>query len=119
MALAALGQIFKFARDTQDLYKPHETVKATIMALDGRLRTVEDRLIRLEAEQGQIVTEAKCAAVGAATMIASAVISDAVTRVTRIEEGISRLTARNGMLALPGDGTLRSTVPLGDFGTAG
>jgi hypothetical protein len=117
MALPALGQIFKFARDTQDLYKLHETVKATIMALDGRLRAVEDRLIHLAAEQGRIVTEAKSAAVGTATMIAGAVISDAVTRVTRIEEEISRLSARNGMLALPGDGTLRSTVPLSDFGT--
>jgi hypothetical protein len=89
------------------------------MALDGRLRAVEDRLIRLETEQGQIVSEAKSAATWAATMMASAVVSDAVTRVTPIEEGISRLSARNGMLALPGDGTLRTAVPLSDFGTAG
>ena len=73
MALLALGQLFKFARDTQDLYKLHETVKATIVALDGWLRAVEDRLTRLEAERGQVVSEAKSAATGAATMIASAV----------------------------------------------
>lgn len=104
MALPALGQIFKFARDTQDLYRLHETVKEAIAALDGRLRTVEDRLIRLEAEQGQIVTEAKSAATGAATIIASAVISDAVTRVTRVEEGVRLLAARHSALALRSDG---------------
>ena len=119
MALAALGQLFKFARDTQDLYRLHETVKATIMALDGRLRAVEDRLTRLEAEQGQIVSEAKSAATGAATMIASAVIADAVTRVTRIEEGLSRLSDRHGMLIVPSNGALKTAAPLGDFGISG
>jgi hypothetical protein len=119
VALPALGQLFKFARDTQDLYKLHETVRATIMALDGRLRVVEDRLTRLEAEQGQVVSEAKSAATGAATMIASAVIADAVTRVTRIEEGISRLSLRDGLLAVAGDGALRKAAPLGDFGISG
>ncbi|HEY4172793.1 MAG TPA: hypothetical protein VGM42_07165 [Rhodopila sp.] len=116
MALPALGQLFKFARDTQDLYKLHETVKATIMALDGRLRAVEDRLIQLEAEQGQIVSEAKSAATGAATMIASAVIADAVTR---IEKGLNRVSVRNSMLAAPSDAALRTTAPLGDFGISG
>lgn len=110
MALPALGQLFKFARDTQDLYKLHETVKETLAALDGRLRAVEDRLIRMEAEQGQIVSEAKSAATGAATMIASAVISDAVTRVTRIEEGVRRLSALNGALVLQDGSDARRTM---------
>ena len=75
MALPALLQLLKFARDTQDLYKLHETVKEMIAALDGRLRAVEDRLIRMETEQVQVVSEAKSAATGAATMIASAIVS--------------------------------------------
>ena len=58
MALPALGQLFKFARDTQDIYKLHETVKDLIAALDARVRAVEDRVLRMEAEQGQIVSEA-------------------------------------------------------------
>ena len=110
MALPALGQLFKFARDTQDLYKLHATVKDTIVALDGRLRAVEDRLIRMEAEQGLVVSEAKSAATGAATMIASAVISDAVTRVTRVEDRIRRLSATNGALLLQGNGDLGQAV---------
>jgi hypothetical protein len=52
---------------------------------------VGDCLTRLEAEQIQVISEAKSAATGAATMIARAVISDAVTRVTRVEEGLRRL----------------------------
>jgi hypothetical protein len=60
-------------------------------ALETRLRSLEDRLTRMEAEQGQVVTEAKSAATGAATVIASAVISDSVTRVTRVEERLNRL----------------------------
>jgi phage shock protein A len=110
VALPALGQLFKFARDTQDLYKLHETVKETLAALVGRLRVVEDRLIRMEAEQGQLVSEAKSAATGAATMIASAVISDAVTRVTRVEEGVRRLLGLNGAMALHDGSDLRRTM---------
>jgi hypothetical protein len=109
VALPALGQLFKSPRDTQDIYKLHETVKDLIAALDARLRAVEDRVLRMEAEQGQIVSEAKSAATGAATMIASAVISDAVTRVTRVEEGLRRLSAWNDAVALEGDaGAIRT-----------
>lgn len=42
-------------------------------------------MTHLEAGQGQLVTEAKAAAGAAATTVAGAVISDIVTRVTRIE----------------------------------
>lgn len=106
MAFFALGQLFKFARDTQDLYKLHETVKETLLALDGRLRAVENRL---EAEQGQIITEAKCAATAAASMIASAVISDAVTRVTQVEEGMGRLSLPQRAVALQSNSKIART----------
>nr|WP_294513008.1 hypothetical protein [uncultured Rhodopila sp.] len=92
MGLGAIGWIFTFARDTQDLYALQGKLKDGLVALDERLRQVEDRLTRLEAGQGHIVVEAKAAATGAATLIASAVIADAVTRVTRLEEGVRRLS---------------------------
>jgi hypothetical protein len=85
--------MFAFARETQDLYALQGKLKDSLVALDERLRQVEDRLTRLEAQQGHIVVEAKAAATGAATLIASAVISDAVTRVTRVEEGVRRLAS--------------------------
>ena len=93
MGLGAIGWIFTFARDTQDLCALQGKLKDGLVALDERIRHVEDRLTRLEAEQGHIVVEAKSAATGAATLIASAVISDAVTRVTRLEEGVRRLSS--------------------------
>jgi hypothetical protein len=61
---------------------------------------VDDRLIRLEAEQAQVISEAK----SAATINAGAVVSDVVTRVTRVEEGMRRLSGQNGSVALYGDG---------------
>nr|WP_294531301.1 hypothetical protein [uncultured Rhodopila sp.] len=42
--------------------------------LGNRLRKVEDRLTKPEAEQTQVISEAKSAATSATTMIASAVI---------------------------------------------
>jgi hypothetical protein len=83
-------------------------MKDALAAIDERLRSVEDRLTRIEAEQDQVISEAKSAATGAATMIASAVIFDAVTRVTRIEEGIRRIERRrpssDAARAVRGDG---------------
>ena len=49
------------------------------------MRGLEDRMTHLEAGQEQLITEAKAAASVAATGLASSVISDVVTRVTRIE----------------------------------
>jgi hypothetical protein len=53
--------------------------------IEQRLRALEDRMIRLEADERQIVTEARSAAAAASTIVAGAIISDAVTRITRLE----------------------------------
>ena len=49
------------------------------------MRGLEDRMTHLEAGQAQLITEAKAAAGIAATGLAGSVISDVVTRITRIE----------------------------------
>jgi hypothetical protein len=67
------------------LFKLQSTTKAALAGIEDRLRAIEDRMTHLEAAQGQLVVEAKAAAGGAASAIAGAVISDIVTRVTRIE----------------------------------
>jgi hypothetical protein len=59
--------------------------------LAERLRAVEDRLLKLEAEQTQLISEAKSAAVGAATMISTSALTDTVTRLTRVEMGVQRI----------------------------
>jgi hypothetical protein len=47
-----------------------------------RLKALEDRLAQLESDQKQLLAEAR----NAATAVAGAVISDAVTRITRLED---------------------------------
>jgi hypothetical protein len=102
MALPSISRLWFVGRRIEEIFKLQGQIEETFADVDerfatlekaigDRLRAVEDRLTRLEAEQGQVVSEAKSAATGAATMIASAVISDAVTRVTRVEEGLRRL----------------------------
>ena len=106
MALPSLPRLWSLGRRVEDLFKFQTEAKVTFAdiatrfyalekGLGDRLRTAEDRLTRLEAEQGQVVSEARSAATAAATMIAGAVISDAVTRVTRVEEGIRRIEQRS------------------------
>ena len=63
-------------------------------AIDQRLKAIEDRLLRMETEQTQIVTEARSAATAASTAVAGAVISDAVTRITRLEGRADQLEQR-------------------------
>jgi hypothetical protein len=62
--------------------------------IEQRLRANEDRLRRLEAEQQQVVMAAGAAATAAAASIASAVLSDVVPRVKRIEGRTEQLERR-------------------------
>jgi hypothetical protein len=53
--------------------------------VNSRLRALEDRMVYREANQDQLVGEARSAASAASTAVAGAVISDVVTRLTRLE----------------------------------
>jgi hypothetical protein len=79
------AKLWKLIREVEDLFKVQGHTEAALDAINGWLRLLEDRMTRLEAARGQLVVEAKAAAGGAASAIAGAVISDIVTRVTRIE----------------------------------
>jgi hypothetical protein len=60
---------------------------------------VEDRLLILESNQQQLVVEARAAAGAASTAITGAVISDIVSRATRVEmrtENITKLLPPGG-----------------------
>ena len=112
MALPSFPQLWSLGRRIEDLFKFQSEAKGAFgdiaarfdaleRVLGDRLRHAEDRLTRLEAEQSHIISEARSAATGAATMIASAVISDAITRVTRVEEGIRRIEQRSVLASAP------------------
>ena len=87
-------RLWTLARIVEDLLAFQDKMRASLEALDARLRALETKMIKFEAEQDQFITKAKAAANVAASAVASAVISDVVTRVTRIEMKHENLQAR-------------------------
>jgi hypothetical protein len=86
MALWALpARLWTVARTFEDVLTTQQATKAALQAIEVRLRALEDRMTHLEAGQGQIIAEARAAAGAAATGLAGSVISDVVTRPTRLE----------------------------------
>ena len=79
------GRLWAFGRKVEDLLAVQIKTERALEAVDSRLRTLEDRMTALEANQTHIVVEARSAASAAATTVAGAVLSDVVTRITRIE----------------------------------
>jgi chromosome segregation ATPase len=76
------ARLWTIARKIEELLELQRTTRAALEAIEARLRDLEDRMTHLEADQERLVTEAKAAA---GTVVAGSVISDAVTRLTRIE----------------------------------
>jgi hypothetical protein len=72
-----------------------------------RLNGLEDRMTKLEAtfeaEKHQLVTEAKAASSAAATMVAGGILSDAVTRITRLEHRAEQIESQTKRLSSPRD----------------
>jgi hypothetical protein len=90
MALSDISRLWMLARKLEQLFSLHNKVEASLQIVDERLRALEDRMLRLEVEQGRVFTEAR----NAATVMASNVISDAVTRITRLEVSTDHLAKR-------------------------
>jgi phage shock protein A len=99
MALNPFGSLWSLARKVEDLFDLQTKVRESLLIVDERLRAIENRLIKLESEQSQVITAAGAAATGAASSIAGGIISDAVTRITRLEGRTEQLETR---LVLPG-----------------
>ena len=85
MAIGPLGRLGQIARKIEELFTLHAKVEDALLVVDQRLKALEDRMMQLEGRQTQIVTEARSAATAASTAVAGAVLSDAVTRITRLE----------------------------------
>jgi len=80
-----LAHLWAIGRRFEQFDKFQEETVSTLKDVEARLDALEDRMTRMEARQGELVTEARAAAGIAATGLTSSVISDVVTRVTRIE----------------------------------
>jgi hypothetical protein len=90
-------RLWTIARKVEDLFDGQRKSVTSLLAVEARLQTLEDRMTYLEASQERLITEAKAAAGVAATGLAGSVISEVVTRVTRIEmrqEDIQRRLGR-------------------------
>jgi phage shock protein A len=88
------SRLWLIARTAEELLALQKKTREGLEAIDTRLRALEDRMTHLEAEQGQLVASAKAAASVTAAGVAGSVISDVVTRVTRIEMRQEDLKAR-------------------------
>jgi hypothetical protein len=90
VALSDIGRLWTLARKLEQLFSLHNKVEVSLQIVDDRLRALEDRMLKLETEQGRVFTEAR----NAATVMASSVISDAVTRITRLEGWADQISRR-------------------------
>ena len=95
MALSDLGRLWSLARKVEDLFKLQTDVRAALDIINERLRSIENRITKLEAEQTQIISEARSAAAAASTVLAANVISETVTRITRLEGRTDQLETRH------------------------
>lgn len=77
--------LWSLGRKVEDLLALQTKTREALEVIDKRLRSLEDRMTQLEARESQLVTEARSAASTASTAVTAAVISDIVTRLTRVE----------------------------------
>jgi hypothetical protein len=85
------GKLWKLGRAAEDLFEAQKDLRASIRVIGDRLKSLEDRMTYLEANQGQVITEARAAASAASTAVAGGILAEAVTRLTRLEVRMEQL----------------------------
>jgi phage shock protein A len=88
------ARLWTLGRKVDDLLELQSKTRTALETFEARLHALEERMTHLEAGQGQLITEAKAAAGAAATTVAGGVISDAVTRLTRVEMRVDEAERR-------------------------
>ena len=88
------GRLLTLVRQVDRLFELQGKVDASLEIIEERLRAIEDRLLRMEAEGPHVVTEARAAAGVAATAMSGAALNDVVTRLTRVEIRLEVLDPR-------------------------
>jgi len=79
------AHLWTLSRKIEDIVKLQDTTKEALEVVNSRLQALETRMTHFEANQTGLITEAKAAAGAAATGLAGSILSDVVTRITRIE----------------------------------
>jgi phage shock protein A len=101
MLVALPGEFWTLARKVEDLFKLQVKTRESLDNLSEKIEQLERRMTYLEASQAQVITEAKAAASAASTAVAGAILSDTVTRLTRLEIRMESLPAPPDRPALP------------------
>ena len=86
--------LWSLGRKLEQLLALQRTTREALEIVNSRLRALEDRMVYLEANQDKLVGKARSAASAASTAVAGAVISDVVTRLTRLEMRTQELGKR-------------------------
>jgi len=79
------GRLWSLGRKVEDLLDLQRKTREALDKVETRLHALEDRMTHLEANQAQLIVEARAAASAASTAATGGVISDVVTRLTRLE----------------------------------
>ncbi len=88
------AHLWTFTRRIEELLALQSRTTEALKGLEQRLDALEDRMTHLEAAQIQLVDSAKAAASVTAAGVSGSVISDIVTRVTRVEMQQANIQAR-------------------------
>jgi phage shock protein A len=95
------GEFWALARKVQDLFELQDKTRETLDDLAKKIEQLERRMTYLEASQSQVITEAKAAAAAASTVLAGGILSDTVTRLTRLEIKLENMPADRPTLPPP------------------
>lgn len=90
MALSDVGKLWRFLRRVEDLIERDAVLNAAIRRLSEQLAGLDQRLSRLEAQQGIVVAEAKGAAAATGAAAAAQAITDFARRLGALEERSGR-----------------------------
>ena len=87
MALPSIGAIIGLVRRVDRLFENVEKTQRGLEALEKRVSAVEDRMTVLEANQGNLVVEARAASAVAASGAVTTHLVDMSRRIGALEAG--------------------------------
>jgi hypothetical protein len=94
MALPDVGRLLSLARQADDLFKLHDTVKDGLKAVNDRMRAIEDRLLQIETQLPHIVKTSENAARTASTEALNPHLMAIGSRLARVETQLEQLIGR-------------------------
>jgi uncharacterized protein involved in exopolysaccharide biosynthesis len=97
MTLGPIRGAWSLARRVEELFAFQTQTREGLQLIDERLKALENRLLKLETEQHQVITAAGAAATAAASTVAGNILSDTVTRLTRVEMRTTQLETRQAI----------------------